>query len=103
MYLNDYDTMTQGQRDQRYVGGAALAIERALGSFLRKPGHLQDHRGKDPVIPSAQTPGSNCKPRQSYRFASQKSYWIMFARPLTCYAVHLEFSDPQSDPQNSMS
>ena len=58
-YLREYDIITQGQRNKQYVNGQH-SVEHSLGPLLREPGHLGDHRRKDPGIPNSQTPASNC-------------------------------------------
>jgi hypothetical protein len=58
-YLREYDIITQGQRKQAIREWPALAVERSLGPILREPGHIRDHRRKDPGIPNSQTPTSN--------------------------------------------
>ena len=50
-YLRECDIMTQGERNQAIRGGPTLAVERSPGTLLRKPGHLRDHRWKNPGIP----------------------------------------------------
>ena len=58
-YLREYDIITQGQRNKRYVEGQHWRSKRTPSALLREPGHLRDHRWKDPGIPNSQTPRSN--------------------------------------------
>ena len=58
-YLHEYDIITQGQRNQRYVDGQHWRSRLQLVPFFGNLGPLRDYRGKDPGIPSSQTPGSH--------------------------------------------
>jgi hypothetical protein len=69
-YLNaNCTSTTSSPRDNATseCGRPALAIERSLGPLLREPGHLRDHRRKDPGIPNSETPRSNYETRQAIR------------------------------------
>jgi len=52
-YLHEYDIMTQGQRNQRYVDGQHWRSSLHLVPFFRNLGISEINRGKDPGIPSA--------------------------------------------------
>jgi hypothetical protein len=55
-YLREFDIMTQGQRNKRYVEG-----QHWRSTFLRELGHLRDYLWKNPGISTSQAPGVNYK------------------------------------------
>jgi hypothetical protein len=54
-YLREFDIITPGQRNKRYVEGQHWR-SKGPSSFFRESGHLRGHLRKDPGLPNSQTP-----------------------------------------------